>query len=396
MKKILLIISGSIACYKSIEFIRHLRKNNYEVQVIMTSAATKFITPFFVSVISGNETYDDLFSTKELAISHIDLSRKNDLIIVMPATADFINKIANGYADDLASTVILASNKPLIIAPAMNEKMWLNHITISNIKKLQENGTTIIEPITDKLACGEEGLGKIADYHQIFDQVEKILSRTNILKGKKVIISGGATFESLDPVRFIGNYSSGKQAIYLAEAFALNGAEVHLVASNIHLPINLNAKQISRVHNTQEMYDAIIKNLTDCYCFIGAAAVADFIPATFSPNKIKKTHDQELTIKLVKNIDILHQIANHQLRPNIVVGFAAESENIIENAQKKLQQKNCNLIIANDIDSGKIFNNDQTDAFIIDKTGIIAKSNNKKSLADLLVEIIANNLINSK
>ncbi len=390
MKKILLIISGSIACYKAIELIRMWKKANYLVQVVMTKSAKEFITPMLVGSISGNEVFEDLFSSSELKISHIDLSRQNDLVVIMPATANIINKIANGYADDLASTIILANNKPLIIAPAMNEKMWLNSTTITNIAKLRNNGAIIIEPISDVLACGEEGIGKIANLETIFSETEKILQKQDLLKNKKIIISGGATFESIDPVRFIGNYSSGKQAIYLAEAFNLAGAEVLFITANINLPININHKQILRVNNSKEMYRAISDNLANCHCFIGAAAVADFIPANFSPKKIKKNQLQEMSISLTRNIDILQEVANHANRPNIVIGFAAESENLLNYATTKLQQKNCDFIVANNIEDGKIFNSEQTSAIVIDKEAkIVAESNSKKAVANIIVDIVA-------
>ena len=323
VKKILFIITGSIACYKSVELIRILTKQNYNVTPLITKAASQFITPLLLTTISGNLAIDEMFdSNQEAKISHINLSRENDIIVIAPATADFINKIANGYGDDLASTVILASNKKIIIAPAMNEKMYHHPETIANISKLRERGVIIIDPESDILACNENGIGKMANIDKIIDEINIFNNINDDLKNKKIIISGGATFEAIDPVRFIGNYSSGKQAIAIAKELDNAGAEIIFVASNINMPINLSSDKIIRVRNSQEMHNAIIANLTNSFAFIGCAAVSDFVVKQYQPYKIKKQPNQNhLNLELVRNIDIIKDVANHKFRPNIVIGF---------------------------------------------------------------------------
>ncbi len=260
----------------------------------------------------------------------------------------------------------------------------------------QKNGAIIIPPQSGKLACGEVGIGKMAEIEQIKDKIEEFFHLKNSflakIKHKKVIISGGATFESIDTVRFIGNYSSGKQSIYLAEMLALIGCQVIFVACNINLPINLDESQIIRVKNTLEMKTAIEENLENCNIFISCAAICDFIAKNFSNTKTKKNSQESISLELVKNIDLLHYFANHQKRPQIVVGFAAEDNNLIKFGLEKLNKKNCNIIVANQIDSGKIFGSELTNAAIITKekqeeTGIISK----KELALKIVQFIVTN-----
>jgi phosphopantothenoylcysteine decarboxylase/phosphopantothenate--cysteine ligase len=395
MKKILFIITGSIASYKSVETIRLLKKQNYQITPILTKGGAEFITPLLLTSISGNETLSDLFcANQEAKINHIELSRSSDLIVVAPASADFIAKIANGYADDLASTAIIASNKRLVIAPAMNEKMWNSTSNLENIEKLRARGVVIIEPEIDILACGEIGVGKMANINVIIEKINNILSNQRKLQGKKIIISGGATFEAIDSVRFIGNFSSGMQAISIAEELYLSGAEVIFIASNISKPINLPSSQIIRVKNGKQMHQAILENLSQSFAFISCAAVCDFKIKNFSSSKIKKGDKQNLTLELEQNIDILQDIANNKSRPPLVIGFAAEDADIDtttrENmARQKLEKKNCDIIVANSLQNGKVFGNEFTEVIIVDKSstnnlGIITK----KFLAKKIIELI--------
>lgn len=391
MTKILLIITGSVAAYKSMDLIRLLKKANYQVTPIMTRGAEQFVTPLLVSSISGEKVLDQLFSVEdESKIGHINLSRENDLIVIAPATADFLAKMANGLADDLASNVVLASNKPVFVAPAMNEKMWLNKQTQKNLENLRENGIKILNPKTDTLACGEYGVGKMVEPAEIFAEIENFFANKKSFAGKKVIITCGATFEPIDPVRFIGNYSSGKQGIAIAEEFYNLGAEVVLVAGNVKEQINLPKKNIIKVKTAEEMLGAIEKNLKATDIFIAAAAVADFRPKEVFKEKIKKSKTPLKNLEMVENVDILQTISNHKNRPGIVVGFAAESEDLIQNAKKKLSEKNCDLVLANDINGGEVFGSDYNQITLLDKKGKIENWNKmtKQEVASKLLKLI--------
>jgi phosphopantothenoylcysteine decarboxylase/phosphopantothenate--cysteine ligase len=420
-KKILLIITGSIAAYKAMDLLRLLQKKSYEVTCVLTKSACEFITPLLASSLSGKKTYTDLFSTDdEIEMGHIQLSRSSDLIVVAPATADFIAKIANGFADDLASNVILAANKKIILAPAMNEKMWENKQTQKNLVKVLESGIACVEPEKDILACGELGIGKMAAPEKICEKICDFFARQNQLQGKKILITGGATFEQIDPVRFIGNHSSGKQSIEIAKVLHEMGADVTLIAGNIREVIQLPKEKIIRVKTAQEMFDAV-KNIVTSFSsslerssedlvslnskakllrssafqakddgrgvdiFIGCAAVSDFKVAKISQQKIKKTAAKNLTLELEKNPDILEFVGTSKQRPTLVIGFAAESQNLEKHAREKLQKKNCDLIIANDIESGKIFGSDETKAIFVskNKTENLGKIS-KEKLAELL------------
>ncbi len=389
-KKILLIITGSVAAYKSMDLVRLLTKKSFDVTCILTKAASEFITPLLASSLSGNKTYTDLFShDDEIEMGHINLSRKADLIVIAPATADFIAKIANGYADDLASSVILAANKKIIIAPAMNEKMWNNKTTQKNLEKAIESGISMIEPETDILACGEFGAGKMSSPEKICEKICDFFANQNLLKGKKILITGGSTFEPIDPVRFIGNSSSGKQAIAIAATLDEMGADVTLIAGNIKESIPLKKEKIITVKTAEEMFEAVKKNLNKKDIFIGCAAVSDFKVKKISKEKIKKS-TKNLTLELEKNPDILDFVGHAKNRPNLVIGFAAESENLIKNAKEKLQKKNCDLIIANDVENGKIFGSTQTKAYFVSKNksedlGRITKFELAKLLAKKIV-----------
>ena len=428
-KKILLIITGSIAAYKAMDLLRLLQKKSYEVTCVLTKSACEFITPLLASSLSGKKTYTDLFLTDdEIEMGHIQLSRGCDLIVVAPATADFIAKIANGFADDLASNVILAANKKIILAPAMNEKMWENKQTQKNLVKVLESGIAMVEPEKDILACGELGIGKMAAPEKICEKICDFFARQNQLKGKKILITGGATFEQIDPVRFIGNHSSGKQSIEIAKVLHEMGADVTLIAGNIREVIQLPREKIIRVKTAQEMFDAVAAILTpkpsslerssedlaslaseskrmrsSALCakddeggmvkddaaridiFIGCAAVSDFKVKKISQQKIKKTAAKNLTLELEKNPDILEFVGTSKQRPALVIGFAAESQNLEKFAREKLKKKNCDLIVANDVEDGKIFGSDETKAIFVskNKTENLGKIS-KEKLAELL------------
>ena len=390
-KKILLIITGSIAAYKAMDLIRLLSKKSFDVTCILTKAASEFITPLLASSISGNKTYNELFSIDdELEMGHINLSRQADLIVVAPATADFIAKIANGFADDLASSVVLAANKKIIIAPAMNEKMWANKSTQKNVAKALEEGISMVEPETDILACGEFGIGKMAAPEKICQKICDFFERQNQLKGKKILITGGATYEPIDPVRFIGNHSSGKQAIEIAQVLHEMGADVTLIAGNIREIIFLPQENIIRIKTAEEMFAEVKKNLPKTNVFIGCAAVSDFKVKNFSNQKIKKTAEKNLILELEKNPDILEFVGTSKKRPNLVIGFAAESENLQKYAKEKLLKKNCDLIVANDVEAGKIFGSDQTKVFLVSKNksenlGKISKAELARILAEKII-----------
>jgi phosphopantothenoylcysteine decarboxylase / phosphopantothenate---cysteine ligase len=371
MNNIALIITGSIAAYKSLDLIRLFKKSGHEVSPIMTKAAAEFVTPLLVSSIAQSKVYDELFNKEEgKKMDHINLSRQNDAIIVAPASADFIAKMAGGLADDLASNVVLAANKPIFVAPAMNEKMWLNPKTQENLQILRQNGVRILAPQTDILACGEYGVGKMVDPEEIFAKVEDFLNQKQILAGKKVIVSAGATFEPIDPVRFIGNYSSGKQGIKIAEEMADAGADVVLVLGNSKEIVNLPAKNIKKVKTAEQMLCAIEENIENADIFVSCAAVADFKPKKAAANKIKKADlANNLQLELEENIDILKTISSGSKRPKIVVGFAAESENLLKNGQKKLKEKNCDLILANNIENGAVFGSEDNQIIAICQNG---------------------------
>jgi phosphopantothenoylcysteine decarboxylase/phosphopantothenate--cysteine ligase len=389
-KKILLIITGSVAAYKAMDLVRLIKKNSYDVTCVLTKAAQEFITPLLASSLSGNKTYSELFSLDdEDEMGHIKLSRAADLVVIAPASADFIAKIAGGYAPDLASSLVLASNKKILLAPAMNEKMWQKKQTQQNLQQLLESGISMVEPESDVLACGEIGIGKMAPVEKIFARIESFFANQNLLKGKNILITGGSTVEPIDPVRFIGNHSSGKQAIAIAEILSEMGADVTFVAGNIRETISLPKDKIIRVKTAAEMFEVVKNNLPSKHVFIGCAAVADFHVKNFSDKKIKKTSNKNFTLELEKNPDILQFVGSAKKRPQLVIGFAAEGYDLQKYAKEKLVKKNCDLIVANEIEGGKIFGADETKAYFIDKKGSANLGKiSKKELAQSLAQKI--------
>ncbi len=351
-KKILFVICGGIAAYKSLELIRLFRKNKATIKTILTKSAKKFVTPLSIASLSQGKVYEDLFSTEnELEMDHISLSRWADVIIVAPVTANTISKLATGNAEDLASTVILASNKQVYLAPAMNVRMWEHKSTKDNLKNLRSYGYKLIGPITGDMACGEYGDGKMSDPIDIFNEIQNFLTARKKNKKIRALVTAGPTNEYIDPVRFISNKSSGKQGYEIAKSLHKRGFDTTLISGPTNLDIDQEIKLI-KVETADEMFKATQQNLpTDIAVF--SAAVSDFKINIKSKDKIKK--EENLNIKLEKNIDILNYISNHNsMRPKLVIGFAAETKNLNSNAIKKLKNKNCDWIVANDVSKKNI------------------------------------------
>ena len=392
-KKILLIICGGIAAYKSLETIRILKKNECEIKTILTKSAKNFVTPLSVASLSSEKVYDDLFSVEnESEMDHIALSRWADLILVEPATANTISKLAKGSSEDLASTVILASNKPIFLVPAMNVRMWEHPSTKENLKTLKQYSYKIIGPEIGEMACGEYGEGKMTEPLEIVNKINDYLSNINKNKKLKALVTAGPTNEYIDPVRFITNKSSGKQGYEIAKSLSRNGFQTTLISGPTNLKIDNEIKLI-KVETAEQMFKETQKNLpVDIAIF--SAAVSDF--KVVKKNKIKIKKVEELTIKLEKNIDILNYVSNHNsMRPKFVVGFAAETNNLEENAIDKLKNKNCDMIIANDVSNQNIgFNSDLNEVTVFYKNKKKEKlyTKNKSLISEEIVEKVLNQL----
>ena len=367
--KILLIISGGIAAYKSLELIRILKKNNIKVQVILTKGGERFVTALSVAALSEENVYQDLFSLKdETEMGHIRLSRENDLIIVAPASANIIAHAAAGISNDLATTVLLAANKPIFFVPSMNVEMWKNPITQRNIKFLKNNNFNFIGPDSGDLACGEEGEGRMSEPQEIFKYITSTIKKKNIKLD--ILVTAGPTHEAIDPVRYISNKSSGKQGIEIAKAFHKLGANVNLVLgpSKETIPTGIN---IINIETAKEMLIQIkkLKNIDIAIC---AAAVSDWTIDKPSTNKIKKQNINKPVLNLSLNPDILEYISNkNDNRPKLVIGFAAETNNLIKNAKEKLKKKNCDWIMANDVSKNpEIFGGDNNCISLVTKNNV--------------------------
>jgi len=351
-KKILLIICGGISAYKSLELIRLFKKQNAKVKTILTKSAKEFVTPLSVASLSQEKVYEDLFNVEnEAEMDHISLSRWADVILVAPATANTISKLSAGSSDNLASTVILASDKDIFLTPAMNVRMWEHPSTKQNLNKLKSYGYRIIGPEIGDMACGEFGEGKMTDPNDIFKKIEAYFSELDKNQKLKALVTAGPTKEHIDPVRFITNKSSGKQGYALAKSLAKRGFQTTLISGPTNLQVDNNINLI-KVETADEMLQATQENLpADVAIF--SAAVADFKVKERKNEKVKK--HEYLNLELEKNIDVLDYISKHNsLRPKLVIGFAAETNNIQENAQKKLIEKNCDWIIANDVSDNSI------------------------------------------
>ena len=362
-KKILFIICGGISAYKSLETIRLLKKNGAEIKTILTSSAKEFVTPLSVASLSQGKVYSDLFSLEnETEMDHISLSRWADVVIVAPTTANTISKLAQGTTDDLASTVILASNKQIYLAPAMNVRMWEHKSTKTNLKKLKDFGYKFIGPEIGDMACGEYGEGKMSEPLKIVDELNQFFLNQSQNKKFKALVTAGPTNEYIDPVRFITNKSSGKQGYELAKCLSKKGFDTTLISGPTNLEVEKDIKLIE-VETADEMFAATQENLpVDVAIF--SAAVSDFKVKNKSRTKIKK--EEALNLNLEKNVDILNYISNHNsMRPEIVIGFAAETNEVLKNAEEKLNKKNCDWIIANDVSKKNIgFNSDYNEVVI--------------------------------
>jgi len=395
-KKILFIICGGISAYKSLETIRLFKKNGAEIKTILTKSAKEFVTPLSVAALSQGKVYEDLFSVEnETEMDHIALSRWADVVLVSPITANTISKLANGAADDLASAVVLASNKEIFITPAMNVRMWDHPSTKENFAKIKKIGYRVIGPDIGDMACGEYGEGKMSEPTLIADQIDKYFLSLKQNKKYKALVTAGPTQEYIDPVRYITNKSSGKQGYELAKSLSKKGFETTLISGPTNLDIDDSEIKIVKVETADEMLRATQENLpTDVAIF--AAAVADFKVNKKFEHKIKKT--ESLSLNLEKNVDILNYVSNHNsLRPKIVIGFAAETENLKKNAETKLFNKNCDWIIANDVSNKKIgFESEFNEVTIYYKDNSVTKENlsykKKSELSDEIVDKIINQL----
>ena len=392
-KKILFIICGGISAYKSLEIIRLLKKNGAEIKTILTASAKEFVTPLSVASLSQGKVYSDLFSVEnETEMDHIALSRWADIILVAPATANSISKFAQGTTDDLASTVVLASNKNIYLAPAMNVRMWEHKSTKQNLEKLKDFGYIIIGPEIGDMACGEYGQGKMSDPEIILTEINNYFLNLSKNKRFKALVTAGPTNEYIDPVRFITNKSSGKQGYELAKSLSKKGFDTTLISGPTNLSVDKNIKLI-KVETADEMLIATQKNLpTNVAVF--SAAVADFKVNKKYKNKIKK--QDTLNLNLEKNVDILNYVSNHNsMRPDLVIGFAAETNNVENNAEEKLNNKNCDWIVSNDVSNKKIgFNSDFNEVTIHyknkEKEKLLYKK--KSEISDEIVDKIIDQL----
>ena len=385
-KKILLIICGGISAYKSLELIRLFKKNGARVKTILTKNAKEFVTPLSVSSLSQEKVYDDIFSAEnEAEMDHISLSRWADAVLVAPITANTISKVASGNAEDLASTVLLASNKQIFLAPAMNVRMWEHPSTKENILTLKSFGYKIIVPEIGDMACGEYGEGKMTEPNEIVNTLKNYFSNLDKNKKLKALVTAGPTNEYIDPVRFITNKSSGKQGYEIAKCLRDNGFDTTLISGKTSIK-PLDGVNFVSVETAEEMFKESLNNLpTDVAIF--SAAVSDFKVKNYKSTKIKK--NEEFNLELEKNIDILNHISNHNsLRPKITIGFAAETNNLSTNAKEKLNEKNCDWVIANDV-------SDQTIGFGSDfnKISIFYKDKPEENFEKMSKSLVAEEIV---
>lgn len=386
-KKAIVGITGGIAAYKTCELIRQLVKSGIEVKAVMTPAAKEFITETTIRTLTQNNVYCEQFEVEQWKPEHISLADKSDIMVIAPASANTIGKIASGICDNLLTSIIMAFDKPVVLAPAMNCKMWENKFLKENIKKLQESGFYFVWPEIGDLACGYQGSGKMADPLTIKEKVIEVLNSKKLLKGKKLLVTAGGTKEPLDPVRYIGNKSSGKMGMAIADTAFEMGANVTLIST---VPTNKPYKVIY-TQSAFEMLDLTKKYFLDVDTLIMTAAVADFRPLIQAEHKIKKGNQEKINIELVKNPDILKEIAKIKNPGQTIIGFCAESENLIQNALKKLTEKRVDFIVANDILNLEIgFNSDYNSVSIINAKGDISEvpKTTKKELARIILEKI--------
>ena len=400
-KKILIIVGGGIAAYKSLDLIRLLKKNKANIKTILTKGGKEFVTPLSLTTLTGAKTFENIFDKEsEAEIDHIALSRWADIIIVMPTTANFMSKLSIGRAEDLASTVLLAADKDILLVPAMNVRMWLHKATQTNLKILQDFGYLFIGPEKGEMACGEFGEGKMSSPRQIFAHLKNYFDKKNIVKNKnfKALVTTGPTREYIDPVRYISNESSGKQGYEIAIALNKLGVKTTLIAgpSRFLTPKGIIVKKIT---SADEMLDEVKKTLPVDIA-VCAAAVTDLKAAEKSKKKIKKDKLDFKSINFIQSNDILEFISkNNKDRPRIVAGFSAETENLIKNSINKMKNKNCDLIFANDVSKKGIgFNSDYNKISVIDQKGSIKKipKNKKSFIANKIAQILLDKLIDDR
>ncbi len=364
-KTVLIGITGGIAAYKICELIRLYKKNNYNVKVIATENAFNFVTELTLATLSQNQVYSDNFDIKEYKPEHISLCDEGDILVLAPATANTISKIANGICDNLLTSIICAFNKPVLIAPAMNTNMWNNPFVQENIKKLSSNGYEFVAPESGYLACGTNGAGRLADINKIYSKSIELLEEKKTLNGQTIVITAGGTIEKLDPVRYISNFSSGKMGIALADIAHKKGANVELIST---FPVDKPYKN-TVVQSAVEMQKAVEKSLETATTVIMAAAVADYKAQDYSEQKIKKTSEDTISITLTKNPDILKEISSKKKDGQTIIGFCAESQNLLEFAKNKIDKKGCDYLVANDISRNDIgFGADENEIYILDKS----------------------------
>lgn len=390
-KKILLGVSGGIAAYKSCDIIRRLQDQGADVYVVMTKAATQFITPFTLQVLSGHEVHIDLFDLEqESKISHIQLADMPDLILLAPATANLMAKMVQGICDDLLTTLLCATQSPIMICPSMNVNMWNHRATQSNLKVLQERGVEVIYPQSGSLACGWEGVGRLPEAEEIISEI-LILFREGPLQGKKVLITAGPTWEPIDPVRYISNPSTGKMGYALAKEARKRGAEVVLVSGPTHLSPPFGV-QFVQIKTAEEMKNAVLKDFSDCDVIISSAAVSDFKPKKVL-NKKEKKKEANLNIELTHNPDILAELGKKKKLSQILVGFSAETHDLNAEALRKLKAKNLDMICANDVSKAGVgFGSDQNEMILFLKDGqkIETSLASKSKIAGIILEQIEN------
>ena len=389
-KTVVIGVSGGIAVYKTLDVVSRLRKLGVNVNVIMTKSATEFVTPLSFQSLSQNYVVCDMFEDpKTWDVEHISLAKRADVFLIAPATANVIGKIANGIADDMLTTTVMATKAKVLIAPAMNTNMYENPILQRNINTLKELGYNFVEPESGRLACGDTGKGKLASPETIVDEVVKLLSKGQDLKGKSIIVTAGPTVESIDPMRYITNRSTGKMGYSIAKEAIERGADVTLITGPTNLTPPQNLKKLVKIESAKDMYEAVLANLDENDVGIKSAAVADYKPKNYSNKKIKKS-DDDLVIELDRNKDIAQEIG--KIKNNkILVGFAAETNDLIENASLKIKKKNIDFIVANDLTKeGAGFGVDTNIVKIIDKEGNITEypKMKKEEVANIILDKI--------
>ena len=389
-KTVVIGVSGGIAVYKTLDVVSRLRKLGVNVNVIMTKSATEFVTPLSFQSLSQNYVVCDMFEDpKTWDVEHISLAKRADVFLIAPATANVIGKIANGIADDMLTTTVMATKAKVLIAPAMNTNMYENPILQRNINTLKELGYNFVDPESGRLACGDTGKGKLASPETIVDEVVKLLSKEQDLKGKSIIVTAGPTVESIDPMRYITNRSTGKMGYSIAKEAIERGADVTLITGPTNLTPPQNLKKLVKIESAKDMYEAVLENLDENDVVIKSAAVADYKPKNYSNKKIKKS-DDDLVIELDRNKDIAQEIG--KIKNNkILVGFAAETNDLIENASLKIKKKNLDFIVANDLTKeGAGFGVDTNIVKIIDKEGNITEypKMKKEEVANIILDKI--------